>query len=177
MFSSCPPGMRRIARTLRTGGPLRTIGIEVNGEARKDGPLFRRLAVPFLVVMARFGVGLGRLDDAVLMLGRAVERVQLEGRGAGVANIMTGAGRYDRGAAVLDRIAVVVDVDRAAAFLEAEELVAVLMDFGADLLAGLKGHQHELEMVSGVKHPAKIAIVRRQLLDIVMIALHGSSSF
>src|SRR5688572_22218787 len=59
--------------------------------------LFRRAAVPFLVVVARFRFSLGRLDDSVLMLGGAVDGVEAQRLAAGVADIVAGAGRNDHG--------------------------------------------------------------------------------
>ena len=57
-------------------------------------------SVPFLVMVTRVGLFLGRLDDPVLMLGRAVEGVKLQRPVADVADIVAGAGRDDHAAAV-----------------------------------------------------------------------------
>ena len=66
-----------------------------------------------------------------------------------------------------------VDIDGALPFLEAEELVAVLMDLLADLLARLQRHQHQLQMLAGVEDVPEVLIVDRQLVDIVAkAALH-----
>ncbi len=122
--------------------------------------------------MARFGVGFGGVGDGVKMLGRAVEGVELERCDAGVADIVPRSGRDDHRAAVDDVIDIVVDVDLAAAFLEAEKLVAVFVHLGPDFLARLQGHQHQLEVLAGVEHAAKIRIVGGLMLDIVVIAVH-----
>src|SRR4030095_10975365 len=109
------------------------------------------------------------------MLGRAVEGVKLERRVAGVPDIVPRAGGHDHPAAVLDVIAIVVDVDLTPALLETEELVAVLMDLRPDVAAGRQAHQHQLEMVAGVEHPAEIRGLGRLALDVVVIALHALS--
>ena len=44
------------------------------------------------------------------------------------------------------------------ALLEAEELVAVLVDLGADVAAGRQRHQHELQMPARVEDAAEILI-------------------
>jgi len=51
-------------------------------------------------------------------------------------------------------------------------LVAVLVNLRADLVAGLKRHQHQWEVLASVEHAAEIGIGEGQLLDIVVIALH-----
>src|SRR5215210_7073713 len=82
--------------------------------------LFGGPAVPFLVYVAGVGLRLGRLHDLVLMLGRGVEGVKLERSAPGVADIMAGAGGDDDAAAVGYPVAIVVNVDPAGAFFEAE---------------------------------------------------------
>ena len=80
---------------------------------------------------------LGRLDDAVAMLGRAVDGVELERLAAGVTDIVARAGRDDHREIVLDRDCRPPSMSIVArAFLDAEELVAVLVDLLADLPPG-----------------------------------------
>src|SRR6478735_3979205 len=94
--------------------------------------LFGGRAVPFFVGMTAVGLGLRRLDDFVLVFRRSVNGVKLQRCPAGVADIVPRASRDDDAAAVLDIIGVVVDVDLAIAFLETEELVAVLVYLRSD---------------------------------------------
>src|SRR5688500_16191349 len=122
--------------------------------------------------MPSFRFGLGRLDHSVLMLGRAVQGVKLQWSIAGIADIVASTGRDDHAAAVLHVVAIVIDVHLAAARLKAEELVAVLMNFRANLLARLERHQHQLEMLAGIEHPTEVGVAGGLPLDVVMISLH-----
>src|SRR3982750_20220 len=84
--------------------------------------LLRGPSVPFLVRRQR--ISFGRFDEPINVLGRAVDRVEAQGRGAGVAHVVPRTGRHDDREIVAHRILDAVDVDRARALLEAEELVA-----------------------------------------------------
>ena len=99
---------------------------------------------------SRFGLLLGLVDDAVAMLGRAVDRVEPERLVAGVDHVVAGAGRDDHGEIVLDPVGDAVDPDLALAFLDPEELVAVLVHLLADVAAGRQRHQHQLEVACPV---------------------------
>ena len=90
---------------------------------------------------------------------------------------MARAGGHDHREIVLDPVVHPVDPDHALAFLDAEELVAVLVHLLADVAAGRQRHQHQLEVLAGVEDAAEILVGDRRLLDIVDIALHISSSF
>jgi hypothetical protein len=110
------------------------------------------------------------------MLRRSVDRVELERSAAGVADIMPRAGWDDHRDLRLDAVLDTVDVDRALPFLETEELISILVYLRADLFAGLKGHQHQLNVMPGVEHAAKIVVLDRALFDVVAIALHRAFS-
>jgi hypothetical protein len=86
-------------------------------------------------------------------------------------------GRHDDAAAVFHFVAIVIDIHLAAARFEPEELVAVLMHLGADLLARLQRHQHQLQVMAGVEHLPKVSIAGGLPFDIVVIAFHLPSSF
>src|SRR5690606_27659983 len=60
--------------------------------------------------------------------------------------------------------------------LEAEELIVGVVHFFADLLPGLEGHQHELQMFAGVEHTSEIIVALGHVLDIPNEALHDVSS-
>jgi len=101
------------------------------------------VALVCTAMVAGIGLFLGRLDHAVLMLGRAVERVELERPLAGVADIVPRAGRDDYPAAVGNVISVVVYVDLT---VGAGELLAVLGPNGA-------GKTTALSMLMGLTTP------------------------
>ncbi len=86
--------------------------------------------------MAGIRIGLGRLHDLVLVLRRSVDRVKSKRLGPGVADIVTRAGRDNHGEVALHRVFAAVDIDGTLSFLDTEELVAVGMDFLADLFPG-----------------------------------------
>jgi hypothetical protein len=119
------------------------------------------------MVVARFGFFLRALDDLVLMLWRSVERVEAQRLGSGIAHVVTGAGGHDHGEIVHHRILAAVDIDCTLPFLEAEELVPILVHLCANLLPWLKRHQHQLEMLTGVEDTPEVFVVDRQLVDVV----------
>jgi hypothetical protein len=61
---------------------------------------------------------------------------------------------------------------RAGACLDAEELIAIVVDFFADFLARLDRHQDQLEIVTGVEDLAEEVVLLGQLLDVVDESLH-----
>ena len=66
-------------------------------------------------------------------------------------------------------------IGRALPAPDPEELVAILVHFFADLLARLQGHQNQLEVVTGVEHPAKVGIVDGDAGDVGHETLHANS--
>src|SRR3712207_2026286 len=84
-------------------------------------------AVPLFDVVARFRLFLRAVDDGVLVLGRAIERVEAERRGPGVPHVVPGAGGHDYGEVVLHRVLAPIDVDGALPLLDAEELIPVFV--------------------------------------------------
>src|SRR5690606_30849328 len=55
---------------------------------------------------------------------------------------------------------------------DSEELIAVVVDFGTNLLARLQAHCDQLEVVAGVEHSAEVGVVGSDALDVVDVALH-----
>src|SRR5688500_10636280 len=129
--------------------------------------LFGGLAVPVIVVMIPFGLGLVLVNDAVAMLGRTVDRVEPERCLAVVDDVMARAGGDDHREIVLDAVVDTIDPDDSAAFLDSEELIAIVMYFFADVAAGRQGHQHQLKVLPGVEDPAEILVRHGHALDIV----------
>ena len=73
------------------------------------------------------------------MLGRAVDGVEPQRPRARIPDIVPRARRNDHREVILHPVLAPVDIDRTLAFLYAEELIAVLVDLLADLIAWLKG--------------------------------------
>src|SRR5678815_5256484 len=99
------------------------------------------------------------------MLRRAVNRVEAQRPIAHIADIVTRPGWNDHREIRLDLILNAVDVDSSAAFLETEELVAMGMNLGSDLLARLQSHQHQLKVPTSVEHMAIVFILDRERFD------------
>src|SRR5690606_9196482 len=59
--------------------------------------------------------------------------------------------------------------------LDPEELIAIVVDLLADLLARLERHEHELQVMSGVEDAAIVLVLGGQLLDVGHETLHVSS--
>ena len=85
---------------------------------------------------------------------------------------MAATGGDDHCIIVTDSIGGTVDIDHPLPFLNAVELIAVVMHLGTNFPAGLKRHQDELEVVADVEHAAEVFIVEGRSLDILAIALH-----
>jgi hypothetical protein len=62
------------------------------------------------------------------------------------------------------------------ALLDANELVMIGVDFRADFLAGLQGHQHQLEGFGRVEHSAEVPVALGQFLNVSDETFHGRSS-
>lgn len=105
------------------------------------------------------------MDPAGDVIGGGIDGVELHGNGAGIDDIVLGAGGHEKSGAVLDGVFLAVDHRLAEAGLEAEELVDVV-DFGADLFAGQERHQDELAMGRRVEDPAEIRVLQGELLDV-----------
>lgn len=91
-------------------------------------------------------------------------------------HIVTGTLGYDDAIVRLNCITDAIDPDFSRTAFDAEKLVAVVMDFFADLIPGLDRHEDELQVVSGIEHAAKVVVVFRQLLDVIDKALHDAGS-
>jgi len=137
--------------------------------------LFGGLAVE--VFMRGVGFSLGWMNDTVDVLGRAVDRIKLQRLIPGVFDVMPRTGRYDHGHIGPDPAHIAVDQDFAFAVLDTEELIAVVVNLFADLLAGLKRHQHELHICCRIKNTAKIRVSFGQFLDVINKSTHEMLHF
>ena len=115
--------------------------------------LFRRFTVEVFVV--RFRVGAGMVDNAVPMIRRCIERIELQWNTAGIDDVVIRPSRDEHGEARADRRVNAIENGLARPFLHAKELIE-LVHFHPDLLLGLQRHDHELTVLSRVKHLAKI---------------------
>jgi hypothetical protein len=100
--------------------------------------LFGRVAVE--VFFGCVGVRFGRRHKPIVMLGRAVERVQLHALAARIDNIMARPCRNDEGVVGFDLRSLAVDPDLTFALLDPEELVSCFVNFFADFFAGRQRH-------------------------------------
>lgn len=133
-----------------------------------------------MVMMSKYNAGRSGLQaslrgPSVDVLGRAVDRVELEHLAAAGADIVPRTLRHDDAVIGLNVVVDAVDGDRADAGLDAEELVTVVVDFFAYLLHRLDYHQDELEAVAGIEHLAEQVVRFGQSFDVVDKALHRFS--
>src|SRR5512139_895882 len=83
------------------------------------------------------GVGLGRMHGSIPMFGRAVERVEAQRLFACVDDVVAGARWHEDCIITFDLRTLAVDQDFALALFDAKELVAIFVDFLANVLARL----------------------------------------
>src|SRR5690606_29775372 len=159
-------GGRGCRRPERAEAAVRLTNWVAEGRLAKDrhGRSLGRGAVEMLVRGLR--LLLGAVHRAFLVLGRPVERVELERLFARVDDVVTGAGRDQRRPVALDAGAVAIDDDLALAFLHPDELVDLLVHLLADLTSRRERHQHELQVLAGVEDAAEILVLLGQLFDI-----------
>src|SRR5665811_1607553 len=116
------------------------------------------------------------MDDAVPMIRRRIDRIQLHRNGAGVDNVVIRSGWYEHREAGLDRRANAVEHRLPRSFLYAKKLVE-MMHFRTNLLLGLQRHDDELAVLRRVKHLAEQLIPDRDTLDVLYVAFHSETSF
>jgi hypothetical protein len=120
------------------------------------------------------GVGLGRMHGSVAMFRRGINSIEAQGLVTGVDDVMARASRHENSVVALDLGPLTIDPDLVLAFFNAEELIAISVDFLADLFAWFKGHENKLEMLARIHHPPKIRIVLGQIFDICDKSLHDA---
>jgi hypothetical protein len=118
------------------------------------------------------GIGAGGVDSAVHVLGRSVDGVKLERFRASADDVMARALWYDDPVIGLDSVARPIDPDLSFTGFDAEELIAVVMDFVADLVPRLNRHENKLKIISCVENTPKLIVFLGQFLDVVDKALH-----
>src|SRR5688500_8113453 len=115
--------------------------------------LLGRLAVEMFAVGLR--VVAGMVDNAVPVIRRRIERIELQGTRAGIDNVVSRPSRDDDREARSDRRPDAVESRLTRAGFHAKELVEG-MDLGADLFLGLERHDDELAVRGGVQHTPKL---------------------
>src|SRR5450756_1594281 len=135
--------------------------------------LFRRFAVEVFVVGLR--VGAGMVDDAVPMIRRRIERIELQWNTAGIDDVVLRSSRDKHGESRADHRANAIENGLARPFLHAKELIE-LVHFRPDLFLGLQRHDNELTVPSRVKHPAKFFLLDGDALDVLHKTFHSNSS-
>jgi hypothetical protein len=117
--------------------------------------LLRRLAVEVFAVGLR--VVAGMVDDAVPMIWRRVERVELEWDTAGIDDVVIRSSRDDNREPCADCRPNTIENRLTGPLLHAKKLVERVY-FRSDLFLGLQRHDDELAVFRRVKHPAKLDI-------------------
>src|SRR5450756_911922 len=135
--------------------------------------LFCRFAVEVLVVSLR--VLAGMVDDAVPMIRRRIERIELQWNTAGIDDVVLRSSRDKHGESRADHRANAIENGLARPFLHAKELIE-LVHFRPDLFLGLQRHDNELAVPSRVKHPPKFFILDGDALDVLHKTFHSNSS-
>src|ERR1017187_7445012 len=116
------------------------------------------------------------VDDAVPMIRRRIDRIELQWNTAGIDDVVIRPGWDDDREAGADRRPNAVQNRLTGTLLHAEELVE-LVDFRPDLFLGLQRHDDELAVLRRVKHPAELLILDGETLDVLHKAFHNNSSF
>src|SRR5215218_5059199 len=138
-----------------------------------------RMAGPpgWSVVLGGVGLGLGQVDGAGGVLGRGVHGDQAQRLVPGVDEVVAGPGRGQDQVVGADRGALAVEHGLALAVDEHQQLVVLLVDLLADLLAGRDGHGHDLAVLAGGDLAAEGVVAPGQLDDVDVEGFgHGCSS-
>src|SRR6266545_3998529 len=126
-----------------------------------------------LGVLSGLGVGLGQVDGARDVVGRSVERVEPGRAGTHVGEVVPGAGRYDHDVAGTHLAGDTADLSPYLTLHERQQLVVVLVYLGADVLAGLQGHHHELEVLGRVEDAPEGVVGPGGFGDVDLVHVHS----
>src|SRR5450759_5410827 len=111
------------------------------------------------------------VDNAVPMIRRRIERIELQWSTAGIDDVVICPGRDEHGEARADRRPNAIENRLTGPLLHAKELVE-LVDFRPDLFLGLQRHDDELAVLCRVEHAAKLDILDGETLDVFHKAFH-----
>jgi len=161
------------SRELRSRCPLEPLlGSRMYSTRLPVDSLFRCFAVEVFVVGFRFGAGM--VDDAVPMIRRRIERIELQWNTAGIDDVVIRPSRDDYREARSDRRPNTIKNRLTGPLLYAKELVE-RVHLHPNLLLGLQRHDDELAVLCRVKHPAKLIILDGETLDVLYKAFHNVS--
>jgi hypothetical protein len=136
--------------------------------------LFRRLAVKVLVV--GFRIVAGMVDDAIPMIRRRIERVELHWNSAGIDYIVVRPGRDHYCETCSDRCPNAIENRIARTLFHSKELVE-LVNFQSNLFIGLQRHDNKLATFRSIMHLPKVNVPDSDFLDVLYKSLHDKSSF
>jgi hypothetical protein len=114
------------------------------------------------------------MDNAVLMIRRRIERIELQWNTAGIDDVVIHPSRDDHGEARPDQRVDPIENDLARPFLHAKELIE-RVHFHPDLFLGFQRHDNKLTVLSCVKYPAKFLILYGDLFDVLDKTFHNNS--
>jgi hypothetical protein len=81
--------------------------------------------------------------------------------------------RNDDAIVGLHPVTYAIDPDLAFAALNAKELIAIIVNFFADLITGLDRHEDKLNVVAGVENAPEVVVVLSPLFDVVNKTFHN----
>src|SRR5450631_4387335 len=116
------------------------------------------------------------VDDAVSMIRRRIERVELQRNAAGIDDVVPRPGWNNDRETCANRRAHAIENGFPCPLLDSEELVE-LVNFGPDLFLGLERHDDELAVLRRVEHPTKLIVGDGETFDVLHKAFHSDSSF
>lgn len=113
------------------------------------------------------GTGLRFFDKTARMFRRRVDRKQLQGRHAGIRQIMPCPGRNKnscsrRSSALTQIVPAVPGLNGSIAARNEKELIGILMSFESDIFTRIQAHQRYLKILSGPKHFTKVSVSFRR---------------
>ncbi len=106
------------------------------------------------------------------MLWRLIDRVNAQQFRPGVNHIMFSTGGNNHSVVGLNLIGNPINPDIPIPCFKSKELVAVTMDFFANILTGLPRHEHQLNSLTCIKDLPKLFILFGRLFDIIYKAFY-----
>ena len=115
------------------------------------------------VLFGLFSLRFGLMDRAIRVIGWRVDRVDFQLLAFGCVNdIMMGPGRDNDRVTAADKMLLTATEDEfGLAFLDAEELIHVIMHFAANFLTWPQTHHHQLGVFPGEQHFAEECVLYR----------------
>ena len=117
-------------------------------------------------------IGFRLMHSSVWMLGRRIDRIELERTFADVDDVVPRAGRNDNGGVgghttlITKRVAAITNINLGISAFNAYELINIRVHLNTDVVADRNTHKCELHMASGPESSAKIAVHVSRVIDI-----------